>query len=91
MPGDFVAHRLEEIGHAELFGFALNHALVEHFGLGQLVLEEALVTIPAFVLASRMNRAKSICSSGFEPSVVNSVPIRPSSSRPAISWQPAQP
>ena len=38
-----------------------------------------------------VNSAKSRRSIGLLPSYVSSVPIRPSSSKPEISWQPAQP
>ena len=41
--------------------------------------------------ASRVSSAKSKRSIGLDPSLVSSVPMRPSSSKPAISWQPAQP
>ena len=42
-------------------------------------------------LAFSVRRAKSRRSTGLLPSVVSSVPMRPSSSSVAISWQPAQP
>ena len=44
-----------------------------------------------FNSASWVLRAKSRRSRGLLPSTVRSVPMRPSSSRPEISWQPAQP
>src|SRR5260370_344760 len=41
--------------------------------------------------ATSVSRAKSRRSIGLLPSIVSSVPMRPSSSRPEISWHPAQP